>query len=112
MPPRTGTYRLSYRITSINAIVCIFVALGVCTHAQTAGYIGPDTYREGYSGGTLDANLVDYACEEEGKDDCVVIYESSRHNYPTKEQPRESPTVNIATFLIDGNMGTVWWSAI
>ena len=100
--------------------------IGICHLLQLLpitgqSFLGPDTYREGYSGGKLDANLVlwkpyDGAPEggrfgDETKPQ-VEIKQSSRHKYPTKEQPKESQTINEAFMIIDDSLKTYWWSAL
>ena len=87
----------------------------------TTGYVGPDTYREGYSGGELSTNLVQWKVPEGGiihyetGDNImeqVTIVESSRYKYPTKADPEQSTAINLAHFLIDADIKTKWWSAI
>lgn len=85
-----------------------------------AGFVGPDTYREGYSGGKINANLVNWKPQADAVhyktnqpvEPQVTIVESSRFKYPTRQDPVQSETVNLAPFLIDGNLNTKWWSAI
>ena len=92
------------------------------TTTAVAGYVGPDTYREGYSGGDLQNNLVLWKLPEGGKQhyvkpypyipEQVTILESSRFKYPTKADPEQSTAINLAHFIIDSNLQTKWWSAI
>jgi hypothetical protein len=87
-----------------------------------SGYVGPDSYREGYSGGDLQNNLVLWKLPEGGIQhyeepypyivEQVTILESSRYKYPTKQDPEQSTAVNLAHFIIDSDLKTKWWSAI
>eukprot|EP00946_MAST-07B_sp_MAST-7B-sp1_P003552 g3552.t1 len=84
------------------------------------GYVGADSYREGYSGGVINADLVQWKPEkgqihyETGElvKEQVTIVESSRFDYPTRTDPVQSETINLAHFLIDDDLKTKWWSAI
>ena len=84
------------------------------------GYIGADSYREGYSGGIINYNLVQWKPVEnqihyetgELVKEQVTIVESSRFDYPTRTDPVQSETINLAHFLIDDDLKTKWWSAI
>ena len=84
------------------------------------GYVGADSYREGYSGGVINYDLVQWT---PGKNQVhyetgelvvnqVTIVESSRFDYPTRVDPVQSETINLAHFLIDDDLKTKWWSAI
>ncbi len=84
------------------------------------GYVGADSYREGYSGGVINYDLVQWKPAknqmhyETGEPviDQVTIIESSRFDYPTLVDPVQSETINLAHFLIDDDLKTKWWSAI
>ena len=118
-----------YYLPMLSRYFLLLGVLGTLTDSQdgpeeaTAGYVGADTYREGYSGGNIAANLVlwvlpapkTYQHYEEPYpyiEEQVTIVESSRYKYPTKADPEQSTAINLAHFLIDADIKTKWWSAI
>ena len=111
---------------SILLLLLLHLHYHCTTYAQPAeaeaGFVAADTYREGYSGGNIEANLVLWNLPADGINhyeepyplivEQVTIVESSRYKYPTKADPEQSTAINLAHFIIDADVQTKWWSAI